>query len=171
MRALWTTFLLCATTAACSTYKDDLSRSQHAFEQNRHETALALLRVLERDTSHLDAADQARYAYLRGMTDFRMGYKADARHWLALAKAMDEKSPGSVPSDWRARLDESLAQLDALVWSSGMDSLAVAPVNLKARNGGKKRAPQPKATPSETDEEEEQAPKPPPKKKPADDDD
>ena len=32
--------------AGCSTYQDDLARSQRAFEENQHETALAILRLL-----------------------------------------------------------------------------------------------------------------------------
>src|SRR5271156_5731798 len=112
--------------SGCSTYRDELARSQHAFDENQHETALAILRMLELDTSHLDADEQARYAYLRGMTDFRIGYKADARHWLAVAKAMDEKRPGVLSEEWRTRLDQSLAELDGQVWTAGMESLTVA---------------------------------------------
>ena len=44
------------------------------------------------------------------MTDFRIGYKADARHWLAVAKAMDEKTPGIIPADWRTRLEQSITE-------------------------------------------------------------
>ncbi len=162
---------------ACSTYRDDLARSQHAFEENQHETALAVLRMLEPDTSHLDPNERARYAYLRGMTDFRIGYKADARHWLAVAKAMDETAPGMIPSEWRARLDQSLGELDAQVWTAGMESLAVAAASQEhARRGGSggatKRTPKKHPTVDRpSDEEEEEAPPPPKKKKPADDDD
>jgi hypothetical protein len=155
---------LLAAVPACTTYRDDLARSERAFEENRHEEALAILRMLEPDTSELSAADQARYAYVRGMTDFRIGYKADARHWLAVAKAMDEKTPGVVPSDWRTRLDSSLAELDSQVWTSGMESLSNA--NAKApRTHAVHHAPK-RDTPDEstTDEEEEQKPKAPLKK-------
>jgi hypothetical protein len=158
---------------ACSTYRDDLVRSQHAFEENQHETALAILRMLEPDTSHLDPRERARYAYLRGMTDFRIGYKADARHWLAVAKAMDEQTPGIVPSDWRARLDQSLTELDAQVWTAGMESLTVASATQKKHRGAGKHPPKKEevVNPPTQEEEEEQAPKPTPKKKPASDDD
>lgn len=158
---------------ACSTYKDDLARSQRAFEENQHEHALAVLRMLEHDTNHLNEGERARYAYLRGMTDYRIGYKSDARHWLAVAKAMDETHPGVLPGDWRSRTDQSLAELDAQVWAGGMEALA----NTKHRPAPKVKRPsespdarepsdKPTARPSESEEEEEQvAPKPPPKKK------
>jgi hypothetical protein len=159
--------------SGCSTYSDDLARSQHAFEENQHETALAIQRMLELDLSHLDTTEQARYAYLRGMTDYRIGYKADARHWLAVAKAMDEKRPGIIPPDWRTRLDTSLAELDSQVWTAGMESLASTPASDKRRAGAKKHPPPPKKqeVAQPTEEEEEEAPPPPPKKKkPVDED-
>ncbi len=156
--------------AGCSTYSDDLARSQHAFEENQHETALAIHRMLELDTTHLEPAERARYAYLRGMTDYRIGYKADARHWLAVAKAMDEKTPGSIPTAWRTRLDQSLADLDQQVWTAGIETLVTTVAT------DKKHPPrQPKAAAPEPQEEQEveevQPSKPAPKKKPAASDD
>jgi hypothetical protein len=150
---------------ACTTYRDDLARSEHALEENRHEEALALLRLLEPDTDELSRTDQARYAYVRGMTDYRIGYKADARHWLAVAKAMDEKTPGTIPADWRTRLDTSLAELDSQVWTNGMESLSNA--NAKPRGSKTFHRPPKHEAPEDTatDEEEEQKPKTPPKKK------
>jgi hypothetical protein len=154
--------------SACTTYRDDLARSQRAFEDNQHERALAILRMLEPDTRHLQPSERARYAYLRGMTDFRVGYKADARHWLAVAKAMDEQSPGILDADWRTRLDQSLAELDALVWGNGMESVT----NAKARTPPRaKRPAEAVDEPPPAEEEEQPAPKPAPrKKKPIDDD-
>jgi hypothetical protein len=164
--------LLAAAVAApaCTTYRDDLARSEHALEENRHEEALAILRMLEPDTSQLSTTDQARYAYVRGMTDFRIGYKADARHWLAVAKAMDEKTPGTLPGDWRTRLDASLAELDTQVWTGGMESLSNANAKVHAPRAIH-HAPK-RETPDEstTDDEEEQKPRPPPKKPKTDSD-
>ena len=145
----------------CTTYKDDLARSQRAFEDNQHERAIAILRMLEPDTRHLDAPDQARYAYLRGMTDFRIGYKADARHWLAVAKAMDEKSPGILASDWRQRVDQSLAELDTLVWATGMEAVS----NARARTPPKAKRPAEAVEEPAQEEEQEQPARPAPKKK------
>jgi len=99
------------------------------------------------------------------MTDFRIGYKADARHWLAVAKAMDEKRPGLLSEEWRTRLDQSLAELDAQVWTTGMESLTVAPASERKR--AVKRKPPKKEVVSQPEEEEEEAPPKPTKKKPA----
>jgi hypothetical protein len=83
----------------CATYEDDLARGQRAYTASEYERALAIFRALEPDMSHLSTTERAQYAYLRGMTDYRMGYKASARHWLAIAAAMEKLAPGSLPPD------------------------------------------------------------------------
>jgi hypothetical protein len=112
--------------ASCQTYQDDLTRSQRAFEQNDHEHALAILRQLEPDTSHLSTTEQAQYAYLRGMTDYRIGYKVDARHWLALAKSMEAETPGLLPQDWKARANDALTEMNEGIYGGGLESLSNA---------------------------------------------
>ncbi|MBX3206263.1 MAG: hypothetical protein KF764_14420 [Labilithrix sp.] len=109
--------------AACTTYRDQLARGQLAFEQNDHDRTLAILRDLEPDLKRLTPPEQASYAYLRGMSDYRIGYKADARHWLSVARAHEESSPGVLPADWKARTNETLDQLNDLVFSQGTSAL------------------------------------------------
>lgn len=109
---------------SCRTYRDELVRAQSAFEKNEHERTLALLRDLEPDMTRLATPEQAQYAYLRGMTDYRIGYKNDARHWLAVARAFDEQSPGILPADWKQRTTETLAELDGIVQTKGYAALS-----------------------------------------------
>jgi len=96
----------------CSTYKEDLNRGQRLYEENQYEHALAIWRVLEADTDSLSLNDQARYAYLRGMTDYRLGFRPYARHWLSMARAIDKEHPGGLNQEWRDRMDKSLADLN-----------------------------------------------------------
>ena len=110
--------------ASCATYRDELVRAQSAYENNQHERTLALLRDLEPDVGHLTQGEQAQYAYLRGMTDYRIGYKNDARHWLAIARAFDEQSPGILPADWKQRTTDALAELDGVVQGQGYAALS-----------------------------------------------
>ncbi len=110
--------------SACTTYRDALARSQDAFQKNEYEHTLGLLRALEPDTIRLTTPEKAQYAYLRGMTDLRLGHRADARHWLAIARAHDDASPGTLPVDWRSRMNEALGELDAVVYSEGYSALA-----------------------------------------------
>lgn len=113
-----------ASLGGCATYGDELSRGQTAFEKNEYERALATFRALEPDQSRLSETQRARYAYLRGMTDYRIGYRADGRHWLALAKAMEDETPGSLPGDWKTRLVDTLTALNEEVYNNGYESLA-----------------------------------------------
>jgi hypothetical protein len=100
----------------CATYQDALHRGQRYYDENEFEKALALWRALEDDMDSLEEKDRARYAYLRGMTDYRLGFRPHARHWLAIAKALEEVHPGGLPEDWTRRADEALADLNREVY-------------------------------------------------------
>jgi len=110
---------------ACSTYRENLTRGQRMYDENEYERALAIWRDLERDMDSLSPNDQARYAYLRGMTDYRLGFRADARHWLAMAKAFEQANPGGLSEDWKRRTEEALADLNKDVFG-GSDKAASA---------------------------------------------
>jgi len=103
----------------CVTYGEDLNRGQRHFEGSEYERALAVFRVLEKDVDSLSATDRARYSYLRGMTDYRMSYRADARHWLALARALDQATPGGLQDPWKERMQEALKDLNNDVYGGG----------------------------------------------------
>ncbi len=107
----------------CATYRDQLARGQKAYEGNQHERALAIWRQLDEDQDRLTLEERAQYAYLRGMTDYRIGYKAEARHWLARADALDKLTPGSLPADWKNRLGETMTELNGLVFQEGYEGL------------------------------------------------
>jgi hypothetical protein len=108
----------------CATYGDELRRGEEAYTKNEHEKALAIFRALEPDQGQFDETQEARYAYLRGMTDYRIGYRADARHWLAVAKAAEDKTPQTLPPDWKNRCSSTLAELNNEVFSGGMAALS-----------------------------------------------
>jgi hypothetical protein len=108
--------LLALAAFGCTTYREDLNRGQRLYEENQYEHALAIWRVLEPDIDSLSDNDQARYAYLRGMTDYRLGFRPYARHWLGLAHALDKEHPGGLNQEWQDRLDKSLADLNNEVY-------------------------------------------------------
>jgi hypothetical protein len=116
--------LLAFMVPACATYQDELASGQRAFEASEHDRALAIFRALEPDTSRLSPSERAHYAYLRGMTDFRIGYQAEARHWLSVAAALEQQAPGSLPADWTKRLGESLKELNEEVYTAGIEALS-----------------------------------------------
>lgn len=102
--------------AACATYREHLHRGERLYHENQFEHALAIWRALEDDMDSLSFTEQARYAYLRGMTGFRLGFNADARHWLAIAKAVEKKHPGGLTADMSKRIEETLAELNREVY-------------------------------------------------------
>ncbi len=97
---------------ACTTYREDLNRGQRLYEENQYEHALAIWRLLEDDMNSLSLPDQSRYAYLRGMTDYRLGFRPYARHWLGIAHSIDKHNPGGLNQEWRDRMDKSLADVN-----------------------------------------------------------
>jgi hypothetical protein len=120
----------------CSTYSDSLGRGRKAFDAGEHERALAIFRSMQNDVENLSPPERALYGYLRGMTDYRIGYRAEARHWLALAAESEKETPGSLPPDMSKRLVDTLTDLNEQVYDQGIASLsntvvgtpAVAPV-------------------------------------------
>ncbi len=115
---LFAVFALLWASAGCATYREDLYRGQRLYEENQYERALAIWRVLESDTDSLSFNEQTRYAYLRGMTDYRLGFRAESRHWLAIAKAIEQEHPGGFSPEWKQRLEESLDDLNQDVYGS-----------------------------------------------------
>lgn len=100
----------------CATYEQELQRAEQHFTHDEHERSLATLRALESDWYRFGERDRARYAYLRGMTDYRIGFKSDARHWLAIAAQIDREHPGALVASERQLVDEKLGELNQLVW-------------------------------------------------------
>jgi hypothetical protein len=110
----------------CATYHDDLERGQHYYEVSQFPNALAVWRTLEFDLDSLSYAEQARYSYLRGMTDYRMGFRADARHWLAVSRAIEQKHPGGLDAKSSSELEKVLSELNAAVYAMGPPPSATA---------------------------------------------
>lgn len=118
----------------CATYRDDLNRAEKHYQANEHERALALFRVIEPDLDSLDYVDRTRYAYLRGINDYRMSgkaeggtktsvdkaYRASARHWLAIARALEREKPGGLQPEWKTNLAEALRDLNQDVYGVGV---------------------------------------------------
>jgi hypothetical protein len=112
LAALGAALELTALLLSCGGERAALLRGQSYYDDNQYERALSVWRDLERHEPELTASEFARYAYLRGMTDYRLGFHADARHWLGLAKVIEQANPGGLDRAWVSRLDGALADLD-----------------------------------------------------------
>lgn len=113
------TAVILSSALGCAGHSDALARGQRYYEDNQYERALALWRDLDRRGARFSAAERARYAYFRGMTDYRLGYRDDARHWLAIARAADAARPGGLDRAWLERLDSALTDLGRTPSRSG----------------------------------------------------
>lgn len=103
---------LLAWTAGCQNYRDQLDRADAHYRAARYEAALTNLEDLESDFGHLDANEQVRYRYVRGMTSERLGQRDEARHWLALAREGAEQRPAALDEETRALLQRTLLPYD-----------------------------------------------------------
>jgi hypothetical protein len=131
--------------AGCSTYRSDLDRARSHYDKNEYEPALALFRVLEPDIDSFSPAEHAQYAYSRGMTDYRLSslvsagnsvtdpkqaYRSNARHWLAVARAVEKETPGGLADEEKGRLEDALTDLNHDVYGGGdADIKAAAKLN------------------------------------------
>lgn len=124
--------------AGCATYRQDLERAKTHYEANEYEKALALFRVLEPDMDSFSDSEKAQYAYLRGMTDYRLAglanpgsgmsnpkqdFRSNARHWLGVASAIEKQSQGGLSTEEKQRLGEAMTDLNKDVYG-GADSAA-----------------------------------------------
>lgn len=167
----------CALSAVtCATYKQDLERARKhyenpqveqartSYEENNYEKALALLRVLEYDIDSFSQGEQAQYAYLRGMTDYRLsqsprlaqqgqgearlqagtagasdprqGYRSNARHWLGVAQAIEKVTPGGLVPDEKQRMADALTDLNKDVYGGAEALPGGADADAGAPDGG-----------------------------------
>jgi hypothetical protein len=103
-------------TLGCQNYSDQLQRAQSYYERNQYEMALAVVRNLEADQDSLSDSEAVRYCYVRGMTDYRLGDEVNARYWLGLSVAAAKDNPQALSADEKARVAETLAELNAAVF-------------------------------------------------------
>jgi hypothetical protein len=141
-----------AVATSCATYRQDLDRGRRHYDENQYEAALALFRVLELDLDSFSPAEQAQYAYLRGMTDYRLAgiaqpgsamkdpkqeFRDNARHWLGVAASIEKASPGGLGEDEKKRLDDALIDLNHDVYG-GADVTADGGAAGGEKAGGEK---------------------------------
>ncbi len=144
MRTPWWALVVLS---GCALYSQDLGRMVEHYDANEYERALSIARVLEEDFSSLSPAEQARYAFVRGMTDFRLSsttvqgtgtgtvrdaYRRNSRYWLGLASALERQTPGSLRSEEKERLEATLAEVNVDVFGAAKPGGATPKADPKA---------------------------------------
>jgi hypothetical protein len=97
---------------ACSTTASEMRRAEEAYEQARYDAARVWLTELEHRVPGTNRAMLARYVYLRGMTEYRIGHRLDALHYLALARELLEQDAHVLREEQREHLARTLADLE-----------------------------------------------------------
>lgn len=117
--------------SSCATYSQDLERARVHYQELEFKKSLAVLRVLGEDLDALSPAEQAQFAFLRGMTDLRLAdtlpetgaervaFRACARDWLDKALTFDKTAGSSLSPEQRAKSRSALAQLIDVEESKG----------------------------------------------------
>lgn len=95
----------------CAAVRDDMRRAEVSYEAARYEDTLVWLRDLERDAPSMDVEMRARYFYLRGMTEYRLGHRSDALHYLAVAREVAGDQGRGLRPEWRQIMDTTLSEL------------------------------------------------------------
>ncbi len=112
MRATASTALLVlAFGGGCAALSDDMRRAETSYETARYEDALVWLTDLEDDAPSMDLEMRARFYYLRGMTEYRLGHRAYALHYLAVAREVAGDGGAGLRPEWRQIMDRTLEEL------------------------------------------------------------
>lgn len=102
---------LMASVAGCAAVSDDMRRAEQAYETARYEDTLIWLRDLEDDAPGMDLEMRARYFYLRGMAEYRVGHRADALHYLAVAREIASDGGADLRPEWVQIMNRTLEEL------------------------------------------------------------
>ncbi|MCU0673767.1 MAG: hypothetical protein MUE69_13325 [Myxococcota bacterium] len=95
----------------CAQLREDLQRSEAAYDAARYEDAEVWLAALEPDVAALDAPRRARFYYLRGMTAERLNRRQDALHYLSLANEAAGETGAGLRDEQRRTLQTTLESL------------------------------------------------------------
>ena len=95
----------------CAALRDDMQRAEASYDAARYEDALIWFRDLEDDAPAMDTSMRVRYYYLRGMTEYRLGHRLAALHYLAVAREIAGEDDVGLRPEWRQLMDRTLAEL------------------------------------------------------------
>jgi hypothetical protein len=95
----------------CAAFHDDFGRARGAYDDARFEDARTWLVDLEPRVAAEDTATRATFFYYRGMTEYRLGARSDALHYLALAREVAAADDADLAPERRRLLERTLEEL------------------------------------------------------------
>lgn len=103
--------VLLGAVVGCTAVRDDMVRAETAYDQARYEDTRVWLTDLEDDAPSMDVESCARYYYLRGMTEYRLGHRGPALHYLAVAREVAGDQGAGLRPEWRQIMERTLGEL------------------------------------------------------------
>lgn len=103
--------LLAGSLGGCAAIAQEMQRAEQAYDQARYEAALTWLDDLEDEALSMDVEDRARYFYLRGMTEYRLGHRPEALHYLAVAREVAGERGEGLRDEQEELMDRTLGEL------------------------------------------------------------
>jgi len=96
----------------CTTWSQEIRQAEVAYDEARPDAALAWLDVVGDDNlGRMELSDRARYLYVRGMTEFRLGRRDDALYHLALAREVSGGDGVGLRREQRELMNRTLGEL------------------------------------------------------------
>jgi hypothetical protein len=97
--------------AGCASLRDDLQHAETAFDAARYDESEVWLRDLERHAPEMDVEQRSRFYYMRGMTAYRLRHRADALHYLALAREVSGPRHMGLRPEWVTAMTRAIDEL------------------------------------------------------------
>lgn len=95
----------------CASLRDDLQHAETAFDAARYDESEVWLRDLERHAPEMDGEQRSRFYYMRGMTAYRLRHRADALHYLALAREVSGPRNMGLRPEWVTAMTRAIDEL------------------------------------------------------------
>lgn len=103
--------LLAIVLGGCAATASEMRRAEEAYEQARFDAARTWLVDLEDRAPSMDDAMRARYFYLRGMSEYRVGNRLAALHYLAVARELTGERARGLREEQQQLLAGTLEEL------------------------------------------------------------
>lgn len=97
---------------ACAATASEMRRAEEAYDQARFDAARTWLVDLEGRAPGMSPPMRARYFYLRGMAEYRLGHRLDALHYLEVAKELVGDDQRILRDEQRELLARTLEELE-----------------------------------------------------------
>lgn len=98
--------------SACAATASEMRRAEEAYEQARFDAARVWLVDLEPRAPGMDGPMRARYFYLRGMAEYRLGNRLEALHYLEVAHELVGDGQRTLREEQQELLTRTLTELE-----------------------------------------------------------